>query len=431
MRQTAQGAFDPVSPEVSEEVIESVITLSKDLQKAATEMTEKQARFLVDNYYVMQKARMRYANQLKAMQEEPHGILLWLLEQQKTLERVLKASLHRFAKKGPVGQWLLSIDGIGPVIAAGLLAYIDIDKSPTVGSIYSYAGLNSERKWHGKTKTAEFMREAKNIGDDWRALFYLSSVYSMRPFAILVKGEHTAAEPPVEFAINFAAEHGRSDRHKAEFHADNVLMQAFDSHELRDIYPQFVEQIGMKLDWPLNYDKLQSEMAKMPWNDKLKNICWKAGESLAKVCNKEGAIYGQLYKERRTLEWEKNLNGEYADQAAQALTEREYRRDSVAYAFYSGKASVSYVRYMMENELPIPPSYRGSKQATDCVPMLPPAHIYNRAKRWAVKIMLSNVHEVMHVVRYGKPAPTPYPLAHLGHVDRINPAGFKIGDWVR
>ena len=37
--------------------------------------------------------------------------------------------------------------GIGPVIAAGLLAHIDIHKAPTVGNIWSFAGLNPDQKW--------------------------------------------------------------------------------------------------------------------------------------------------------------------------------------------------------------------------------------------------------------------------------------------
>jgi hypothetical protein len=37
--------------------------------------------------------------------------------------------------------------GIGPVIAAGLMAHIDITKCPTVGHIWRFAGLDPTLKW--------------------------------------------------------------------------------------------------------------------------------------------------------------------------------------------------------------------------------------------------------------------------------------------
>ena len=37
--------------------------------------------------------------------------------------------------------------GIGPVISAGLLAHIDIEKAPTVGHIWRFAGLDPTVKW--------------------------------------------------------------------------------------------------------------------------------------------------------------------------------------------------------------------------------------------------------------------------------------------
>ena len=58
------------------------------------------------------------------------------------LERQYKNALHAFAKAHPVGLWSLSIPGIGPVISAGLLAHIDIDRAPNVGKLWRYAGLD-------------------------------------------------------------------------------------------------------------------------------------------------------------------------------------------------------------------------------------------------------------------------------------------------
>jgi DNA modification methylase len=50
---------------------------------------------------------------------------------------------------------------------------------------------------------------------------------------------------------------------------------------------------------------------------------------------------------------------------------------------------------------------------------LPPAHIHARAKRYAVKLFLSHLHETMHEIEHGTTPPLPYALAHLGHAHKI------------
>ena len=52
----------------------------------------------------------------------------------------------------PAAVWAKSIIGIGPVMAAGLAAHIDISECPTVGRIWRFAGLDPTVEWkeHGK-----------------------------------------------------------------------------------------------------------------------------------------------------------------------------------------------------------------------------------------------------------------------------------------
>lgn len=64
-----------------------------------------------------------------------------------TVEDSIKKSLDDFSSADPVGRWSKSITGIGPVIAAGLLAHIDIEKAPTVGHIWRFAGLDPTMIW--------------------------------------------------------------------------------------------------------------------------------------------------------------------------------------------------------------------------------------------------------------------------------------------
>lgn len=137
--------------------IESVYKLSKDLKKAAGSMTSDEARYFTDTYYQMQKFRTKTNSQIKAVERgadsdlpeetNPHEVLSWLHDIMYSLENDIKGALGIYAKSDPVGQWCLSQKGIGPVITAGLLAHIDINKAPTAGHIWSFAGLNPNSKW--------------------------------------------------------------------------------------------------------------------------------------------------------------------------------------------------------------------------------------------------------------------------------------------
>jgi hypothetical protein len=128
--------------------------LSRDLKASARLLTPSQARYLVDFYYQMQEYRIRAAAQDRAFNEsgEPHELVTWVLGAMQTLENDIRRALDSYSESDPVGVWAKSIHGIGPVIAAGLLAHIDIEKAPTVGHIWRFAGLDPTTKWEKKTK---------------------------------------------------------------------------------------------------------------------------------------------------------------------------------------------------------------------------------------------------------------------------------------
>ena len=157
----------PTDPELRT----SVRRLSRDLVLAAVTISDAEARFLVDAYYSMQDARIRADGQVRSIRKnpvetgdvdpasgelvravEPHDVLTWLSEQNSTLEAQVKRALGRYVSAHVVGEWLIGVYGIGPVISAGLLAHIDIHKAPTVGHIWRFAGLDPTQKWEKKTK---------------------------------------------------------------------------------------------------------------------------------------------------------------------------------------------------------------------------------------------------------------------------------------
>ena len=131
--------------------LEPIIKLTRDIKKAAERLNPREIRFLVDTYYQMQDDRMRSASQVRSMlkneEDEPHELISWLYSNFATLERSLKSALGTYSQVYPVGRWAESNVGVGPVLSAGLLANIDIQKTPHVSHIWSFAGLNPTVKW--------------------------------------------------------------------------------------------------------------------------------------------------------------------------------------------------------------------------------------------------------------------------------------------
>lgn len=138
---------------------------------------------------------------------------------------------------------------------------------------------------------------------------------------------------------------------------------------------------------------------KRPWNARLKTLCWKIGDSFVKFHKREACVYGRLYAERKALEIERNLRGEHQETAKATLETRKFDKSTPTYAAYlDGK--------------------------------LPDGRIDLRARRWAVKLFLSGLHEAMYFDRYGTLPPKPYAIEHQGHAHYFAPPHMEeIPGW--
>jgi hypothetical protein len=128
---------------------EATQKMSRDLRNAAKLMGVREARYFVNTYYDLQDYRIASANQQRKLLEgeEPSEFIGWLNINLETLEAQIKAMLDKWSGNQHMGIWARDVCGIGPVIASGLLANIDIEKAPTVGHIWRFAGLDPTSKW--------------------------------------------------------------------------------------------------------------------------------------------------------------------------------------------------------------------------------------------------------------------------------------------
>ncbi|MGE0289098.1 MAG: hypothetical protein AB7I42_22770 [Bradyrhizobium sp.] len=142
-----------------------VVRLRQDVVAAARLMTRREARYLVDQYYQLQKRRIAATNAINMQQRgdepEPVATLSFIGEQMAVVEGQAKRALDLWTRDYPLSKWARSLDGVGPVIAAGLRAHLDEDPPPTVGRWWRFAGLDptlvwhkgTERPWNAKLKT--------------------------------------------------------------------------------------------------------------------------------------------------------------------------------------------------------------------------------------------------------------------------------------
>jgi hypothetical protein len=162
-----------IEPIITPDLQPFVEKLSKDLRDSAKLLNPKQVRYLVDCYYQIQHYRIATASQTRSQlpkdadaaldaeletengdrdEGEPRTFPSWLSAQLKMLENQINGALLVYARNQPTGKWLLSVCGIGPVISAGLLAFIDPEKTKAVSSLWRYAGLDPTAEWKSGQK---------------------------------------------------------------------------------------------------------------------------------------------------------------------------------------------------------------------------------------------------------------------------------------
>ncbi|MCP4540279.1 MAG: IS110 family transposase [Chloroflexi bacterium] len=292
---------------------EEFVKLSRDLKRAAQNLSRRNARYFIDQYYLIQDKRIRAASQVRECKAagEPCELVDWMYDANRRLEAAAQVALREYVKQYKVGNWLLAQYGIGPVIAAAALAHLEIEGRPTVGAFWRFAGLDPTSVWKKKTKR--------------------------------------------------------------------------------------------------------------PWNAQLKSImAFKMGESFVKFHGREKCYYGHLWKKHKDKLWLQNMQGAFSKAATADVTSEKYDKKTQAIKWVRGDYSIEAVQAWLEvGKSEKPPEVNGSG-----VPMLPPAQIHARARRWTVKLFMSHLHEVMHWDWYGEAPPHPYIFEHPGgdkHVHLLAP----------
>ena len=142
---------------------------SPEITLQARTVSDKVARHIVNDYYRIQNQRIRIASQIRSITKndaaEDTSVLKMFHAEAKMDENKRKAILFAYANNPErvIGRWAMSITGIGPVIAAGLMAHIDISQALGVGAIWRYAGLDPTADRHIPGQKAVFNSKLKRL----------------------------------------------------------------------------------------------------------------------------------------------------------------------------------------------------------------------------------------------------------------------------
>lgn len=240
--------------------------LTKELREASTLMDREQARLLVDLYYRWQEHRIALGNQSRSLAEasKPTDVLDHFFSQVQTLEKQMINVLDKWTMSTEAGRWARGQVGVGPILAAGIISYIDMDKATTVSHIWRFAGLDPTFHWLGSEKARSLVADVMG----------------------------TEKNPTQDHLIELAAKSNRK--------------------------VEALERLATR-DGNLTREGLERALSLRPWNADLKVICWRLGDSFVKVSGRENAYYGKLYRERKAYEIRKNEAKEFADQARETL----------------------------------------------------------------------------------------------------------------
>ena len=280
--------------------------ITRDMKKALkhTNVGRQELRFLVDTFYQTQDKRIAIQNQIRSIEqgadsspEATHNILTWTLKNFQTMEDSLFKVLDSATEMRPAGKWLKQTMGIGPTLAAALLAYFEINEHTTsAGHFWSYAGYNDHNCPRiGSEKAKAIVQEAiQKHGDNGK----------VTDDVIASIAKTTGRKPKMLF------EKGAVKDSKGE--------------------------IKMFKDGPhYTADSLTKAVSIIPYNAELKTLCWKCGQQFVKLSNNPNSLYGKLFRERKTEEALLNEKGHYSETAEKILATKNIGKSTDAYKAYS------------------------------------------------------------------------------------------------
>lgn len=213
-------------------------------------------RAVIEDYYDIQKMRIEVQGQIRSIEQgKAEGNEAFLREnvlpRLKDIEKDIVTLVKRELKDIDIWtEWLEDVKGIGPILAGGLVAWVeDPAKFAYPSSLWKYSGLDVVQTSYDEGVEEKLQNQLEKL----------------------------KLEPEEQAMISKLMARSRND-----YESMNKL-----SNLLR-IY---------KIDLPTGAAPKRKAAQKITWNPTMRTLCWKIGESFVK--NKNRSQYGELYAQIR------------------------------------------------------------------------------------------------------------------------------------
>lgn len=324
--------------------VEALTRLNRDIKAQMKDLTREEVRHLIKTYYAIQDFRIEASGQTRSLTQSGKSVLFldWVQSNMATFERNLRSALDYYTsiESTGMGAWAKSVYGIGPVISAALVAYLDIERSPYPGHIERYAGLDPKQKWLGRAGSKELVDR------------------------LIPSGTPITEEKLAEVAV---------EAHRSLATIVNNIRTPQGTYSRPDLI---------------------KFLARRPWNNELKVICWHIGQSFMKFSARPDCFYGQYYLGEKFRYMERNARGEFAERARETLASKKIENVELRTHLEAGQ--------------------------------LTPTHINAMARRKSVKLFLHHFWEVAYFRQYHQAPPMPWIIAHGGHEQYIDCPYFDL-----
>jgi hypothetical protein len=254
-------------------------------------MSKEEVRFLIQDLYRsvgLQLATQRHSRALKKTTLS-NAVIHNMYRETHRMRAHVRDCLGLWAEQFPAAKYFKDkISGVGPQTAAGLAAYIDIEKCKTISSLWKFSGLYPDSR-------PPFHREALAILD--------------------------------EAVDKFKDIHG-AERYVDNLHRDHI---EYIANKLGYSYDRFVRLATARKGAAVTWNSILIAVQKPRYCKMFKQICMSLGNDIIK----KKSVYQDLYRYRYAYEADRNDKGLYAKEAKKYLNRFDYDPRKKAYAAYS------------------------------------------------------------------------------------------------
>jgi hypothetical protein len=126
-----------------------------------SKFSPKTIKFAIGRYYQIQKNRITMSFQIMSLkqQKEDTTALETIYDNFVSIEKAIGTLLAEIVKKHKMWEYLQGVKGIGPILAAGLLAHLDVHRADHVSGFWKICGLSVAEDGRALSRRKEHLIE--------------------------------------------------------------------------------------------------------------------------------------------------------------------------------------------------------------------------------------------------------------------------------